>query len=139
VTTIADAVLTAVTAATSAPTFDVEVPTDPPLRYNVYNPTIPSRESANVGATASDGLFKFQVKSVVYADPAAPGNLRRQAEWMAVRIQTALIGLRIVATGWECGPIEDDLVQPFITDDPSVKGRLAVLAICQYRLMADRI
>jgi hypothetical protein len=133
-----DAVLAVLEAAdTNSPVLDGHVPDSPPYRYAVFYPDGGKRENSTVCGSAADGVFRFQVTTVVSENPSAPGNVRRQCTWLSNRFRDALLGLVIVCDGWVCGPVEQTLTLPVRSDD-SLPDRSSVIAVDQYVIHADR-
>jgi len=104
-------------------------PDEIPERYAVYWPDIGTPQDGSVSGEFTGGLFRWQLNFV------APR--RDMAEWMVLKVRTALLGTTPFIPGWSCGQIDLPLTLPARRDE-QVLARRVVVVMDRYELLAEQ-
>lgn len=118
------AVLTLLDAVPNLTTYDGLVPARPVLPYAVVWPDSGRAERSSILAASNVVASEMYVTCV--------GSSREQAQWVAEKVDAALLDVRPTITGRSCWPIEQVLTRPVQRDD-DVDPPL-VYAVNVYRL-----
>lgn len=102
----------------------------PPERYVAVYADNGTREHGQVAHESTGRLYRWQTTCV------APD--REMAAWLAGRVADALTDARPTAAGFACGLVEHSFSQSPRPDE-QVQERPVVIAVDQYRLMAERL
>jgi hypothetical protein len=133
--TMPDAILALAKASIPAVTvFDSGAPDenntpDMPERYAVYWPDLGTPQAGGVCGTFTGGLYRWQLNFV------APD--RAMAEWMALKVRDAILGITPVIPGFSCGQVQLPFSLPARRDE-QVLSRRVVVAIDRYELLAEQ-
>lgn len=134
-TTVQDAFVAVVKAAVPAgvKVYDSIVTGNTTAQYVAVYPDNGER-SQGAAQGFRDGRFRFQVTSVASGN----GLLGQECRGLASRVRDALVGHRLVADGWQCGPTEHDFSNKPLADESSLPTP-TVYATDGYVLLADRL
>lgn len=135
-TTVQDAFIAVVKAAVlpGVGVFDSIVQGTAPAQYVAVYPANGERTKGDALCGYRNGLFRFQITSVV----SSSANLGMECRGLASRCRDALVGVRLSVDGWKCGPVEHDFSNPPVRDE-SVIDKPTVYAADGYVLLADRL
>jgi hypothetical protein len=104
-------------------------PDQVPERYAVYWPDLGTPQGDSVCGEFTGGLYRWQLNFV------APR--RDMAEWMALKVRTAILGETPLIPGWLCGQIQLPLTLPARRDEQVLSRRVVVL-MDRYELLAEQ-
>ncbi|WP_029135323.1 hypothetical protein [Nakamurella lactea] len=82
----------------------------------------------------NDGKFRFQITSVA----SGSVQLGQELRGLRKRVSDALIGVRLVADGWLCGPVESDFSNKPLADESALPTP-TVYGTDGFVLLADRL
>lgn len=106
----------------------------PPTQYVVMYASPVDRLIGDAAQGFRDGMFRFYLTFVA----TTTDDLDDICQGLAERIIDALVGVRLTADGWLCGPIETDYMHPPQHDETVVQTP-TVYVTAGFKLLADRL
>lgn len=105
-----------------------------PTQYVVLYASPVDRSMGDAAQGFRDGMFRFYLTFVA----TTTGNLDDICQGLTDRVIDAVVGVRLSADGWLCGPIETDYVHP-PQHDENVVETPTVYVTAGFKFLADRL